>query len=153
MQLSSVERTARTPFHPRGKLSSSSSSLQPVQITSNRPPASESNTGLAGRMKHDTATETAACSRSMAWNDSPQELNLGSIPPLFDESIPRYQLLASVQEAKKRSLAYAHLRYCNLCARLCGVNRFEKTGTCLIHRSSLRRRGSVFFSECMQFEM
>ncbi|KAG5924874.1 hypothetical protein E4U61_005721 [Claviceps capensis] len=27
---------------------------------------------------------------------------------------------------------YGHLRKCNLCPRLCGVNRFETTGTCLI---------------------
>lgn len=70
-----------------------------------------------------------------------------------------------MQEAKKRSEAYAHLSNCNLCPRLCGVNRFEKTGTCLIgadivvntvaphfgeepciqgHNGS----GSVFFSGC-----
>lgn len=40
--------------------------------------------------------------------------------------------LSSVDAAKKRSRAYAHLRNCNLCPRLCGVNRYEKTGMCLI---------------------
>lgn len=86
-------------------------------------------------------------------------------PFLLDDYTPRYQLLTSVQESKKRSAAYAHLRNCNLCPRLCGVNRFEKTGTCLIgadvvvntvaphfgeepclqgHNGS----GSVFFSGC-----
>jgi putative pyruvate formate lyase activating enzyme len=86
-------------------------------------------------------------------------------PFLLDDYTPRYQLLTSVQESKKRSAAYAHLSNCNLCPRLCGVNRFEKTGTCLIgadvvvntvaphfgeepclqgHNGS----GSVFFSGC-----
>lgn len=86
-------------------------------------------------------------------------------PYLLDEYIPRYQLLTSVQEAKKRSLAYAHLRECNLCPRLCSVNRFEKRGTCLIGSdvvvntiaphfaeepciSGRNGSGSVFFSGC-----
>jgi len=88
-----------------------------------------------------------------------------SPPFLLDEYIPRYHLLSSTDAAKKRSEAYAHLRNCNLCPRLCGVNRFEKTGVCLIgadvkvntiaphfgeepciqgHNGS----GSVFFSGC-----
>jgi len=53
-------------------------------------------------------------------------------PFLLDEYIPRYHLLSSIDAAKKRSEAYAHLRNCNLCPRLCGVNRYEKTGVCLI---------------------
>ncbi|KAL2385564.1 hypothetical protein RJ035_004953 [Blastomyces gilchristii] len=53
-------------------------------------------------------------------------------PYLLDEYIPRHQLISSVNAAKKRSKAYAHLRNCNLCPRLCGVNRYEKTGYCLI---------------------
>ena len=53
-------------------------------------------------------------------------------PFLLDDYIPRFQLLSSADAAKKRSLAYKHLKNCNLCPRLCGVNRFEKTGTCLI---------------------
>ncbi|PIA89634.1 hypothetical protein CB0940_07250 [Cercospora beticola] len=86
-------------------------------------------------------------------------------PYLLDEYIPRFQLLTSVQEAKKRSLAYAHLRECNLCPRLCGVNRFEKRGTCLVGSdvvvntiaphfaeepciSGRNGSGSVFFSGC-----
>ncbi|KAK7704855.1 hypothetical protein SLS64_008203 [Diaporthe eres] len=73
--------------------------------------------------------------------------------------------LSSRDAALKRSRAYAHLRNCNLCPRLCGVNRYEKTGVCLIgtdvvvnviaphfgeepcvqgHNGS----GSVFFSMC-----
>ena len=55
-----------------------------------------------------------------------------SPPFLLDNYIPSYHLLSSADAAKKRSQAYAHLRNCNLCPRLCGVNRFEKTGTCLI---------------------
>lgn len=53
-------------------------------------------------------------------------------PFLLDDYIPRYQLLSSADAAKKRSKAYAHLRDCNLCPRLCGVNRYETTGMCLI---------------------
>jgi putative pyruvate formate lyase activating enzyme len=55
-----------------------------------------------------------------------------SPPFLLDDYIPRYHLISSTDAAKKRSEAYAHLRNCNLCPRLCGVNRFEKTGLCLI---------------------
>src|SRR2546421_8538310 len=86
-------------------------------------------------------------------------------PFLLDDYIPRYPLLPSVDPSRKRSLAYAHLRNCNLCPRLCSVNRYEKTGHCLIgsnvkvnviaphfgeepcitgHNGS----GSVFFSGC-----
>ncbi|KAF2428997.1 hypothetical protein EJ08DRAFT_591485 [Tothia fuscella] len=86
-------------------------------------------------------------------------------PFLLDDYIPRYQLISSTDAAKKRSEAYAHLSNCNLCPRLCGVNRFKKTGMCLIgadvkvntiaphfgeepclqgHNGS----GSVFFSGC-----
>ncbi|KAI9668050.1 MAG: hypothetical protein M1821_000870 [Bathelium mastoideum] len=93
-----------------------------------------------------------------------KELHLAP-PFLLDDYIPRYQLLSSVDASRKRSEAYAHLRNCNLCPRLCGVNRFERTGTCLIgadvkvnviaphfgeepciqgHNGS----GSVFFSGC-----
>jgi putative pyruvate formate lyase activating enzyme len=53
-------------------------------------------------------------------------------PWLLDDYIPRYHLISSVDAAKKRSRAYAHLRECNLCPRLCGVNRYEKTGVCMI---------------------
>ncbi|KAJ4368032.1 hypothetical protein N0V83_006387 [Neocucurbitaria cava] len=87
-------------------------------------------------------------------------------PYLLDDYIPRYQLLSSVDAAKKRSLAYAHLRECNLCPRQCGVNRYEKTGVCLIGAETVkvntvaphfgeepcfqghRGSGSVFFSSC-----
>lgn len=62
-----------------------------------------------------------------------QARRLHLAPPwLLDDYIPRYQLISSVEAAKKRSLAYAHLRECNLCPRKCGVNRYEKTGVCLI---------------------
>jgi hypothetical protein len=53
-------------------------------------------------------------------------------PFLLDDYIPRYQKLSSRDAALKRSKAYAHLRNCNLCPRMCGVNRFETTGMCLI---------------------
>ncbi len=64
---------------------------------------------------------------------SPLQRNLQLAPPfLVEDYIPRYQLLSSVDASKKRSAAYAHLRNCNLCPRLCGVNRYERIGTCLI---------------------
>ncbi|KAI4645711.1 hypothetical protein J4E93_005289 [Alternaria ventricosa] len=97
----------------------------------------------------------------------PFRRNLYLAPPyLLDDYIPRYQLLSSVEAAKKRSLAYAHLRECNLCPRLCGVNRYETTGTCLIGAETVKVNtiaphfgeepcfqghngsGSVFFSGC-----
>lgn len=53
-------------------------------------------------------------------------------PFLLDDYTPRYLRLSSRDAAKKRSLAFAHLRNCNLCPRLCGVNRYETTGMCLI---------------------
>jgi putative pyruvate formate lyase activating enzyme len=59
-------------------------------------------------------------------------------PYLLDDYIPRYQLLSSVDAAKKRSLAYAHLRECNLCPRLCGVNRYETTGVCMIGAETVK---------------
>nr|OQO19607.1 hypothetical protein B0A51_12968 [Rachicladosporium sp. CCFEE 5018] len=86
-------------------------------------------------------------------------------PFLLDDDTPRYQSLTPIQEARKRSEAYAHVSNCNLCPRLCSVNRFERRGHCLIgadvvvntiaphfgeepclqgHNGS----GSVFFSGC-----
>ncbi|KAK3306557.1 uncharacterized protein B0T15DRAFT_393187 [Chaetomium strumarium] len=86
-------------------------------------------------------------------------------PFLLDDYTPRYMTLSSVDAAKKRSKAYAHLRNCNLCPRLCGVNRYETTGMCLIgHNVKVNTiaphfgeepciqghngSGSVFFSMC-----
>ncbi|KAJ5740272.1 hypothetical protein N7493_000144 [Penicillium malachiteum] len=85
---------------------------------------------------------------------------------LLDDYLPRYQLLTSVESSKKRSLAYAHLRECNLCPRKCGINRYETTGMCLIGAKTAKVNviaphrgeepciqghhgsGSVFFSGC-----
>ena len=53
-------------------------------------------------------------------------------PFLLEDYVPRYLTLSSRDAAKKRSMAYAHLRNCNLCPRQCGVNRYETTGMCLI---------------------
>ena len=87
-------------------------------------------------------------------------------PFLLDEYIPRYHLISSVDAAKKRSAAYAHLRQCNLCPRLCNINRYEETGHCLIGAETVKvstiaphfgeepclqghnGSGSVFFSGC-----
>jgi putative pyruvate formate lyase activating enzyme len=71
--------------------------------------------------------------RSRLCLPSPSTRDLHLAPPwLLDDYIPRYQLISSVDAARKRSEAYAHLRECNLCPRLCGVNRYEKTGVCLV---------------------
>jgi uncharacterized Fe-S radical SAM superfamily protein PflX len=68
-----------------------------------------------------------------------QSRKLHLAPPfLLDDYIPRYQLLSSIDASKKRSAAYAHLRNCNLCPRLCGVNRYEKTGVCLIGAETVK---------------
>ena len=70
---------------------------------------------------------------------SPTRRKLHLAPPfLLDDYIPKYLLLSSIEASKKRSLAYAHLRNCNLCPRLCGVNRYEKTGTCLIGAETVK---------------
>lgn len=87
-------------------------------------------------------------------------------PFLLDDYIPRYHLISSVDAAKKRAAAYAHLRQCNLCPRLCNVNRYETTGHCLIGAATVKvgtiaphfgeepclqghnGSGSVFFSGC-----
>ncbi|KAH7355077.1 radical SAM domain-containing protein [Rhexocercosporidium sp. MPI-PUGE-AT-0058] len=87
-------------------------------------------------------------------------------PFLLDDYTPRYQLLSPVDASKKRSAAYAHLSKCNLCPRLCNVNRYEKTGACLIGAETVKVNviaphfgeepciqghngsGSVFFSGC-----
>ena len=87
-------------------------------------------------------------------------------PFLLDSYTPRYQLISSIEASRKRSLAYAHLRNCNLCPRLCSVNRYEKTGYCLIGAETVKVNviaphfgeepciqghngsGSVFFSGC-----
>jgi putative pyruvate formate lyase activating enzyme len=87
-------------------------------------------------------------------------------PFLLDQYTPRYQLISATDADKKRSEAHAHLRNCNLCPRLCGVNRFEKTGVCLIGAETVKvstiaphfgeepciqghnGSGSVFFSGC-----
>ena len=59
-------------------------------------------------------------------------------PFLLDSYIPRYHQLSSIEASKKRSAAYAHLRNCNLCPRLCGVNRYETTGVCLIGAETVK---------------
>lgn len=98
----------------------------------------------------------------------PQSRRLLHLAPpfLLDDYTPRYQLLSSIEASRKRSAAYAHLRNCNLCPRLCGVNRYEKTGVCLIGAETAKVNviaphfgeepciqghhgsGSVFFSGC-----
>lgn len=82
-----------------------------------------------------------------------QNRSLHLAPPfLLDDYLPRYQLLSSVDEAKKRSAAYKHLSKCNLCPRLWGVNRFEKTGTCLVGADVIINTIAPHFGEepCIQ---
>lgn len=87
-------------------------------------------------------------------------------PFLLDDYIPRYLLLSSQEVSCKRSLAYAHLRHCNLCPRLCGVDRYKTSGYCLIGADTVKVNvisphfgeepciqghhgsGSIFFSGC-----
>ena len=87
-------------------------------------------------------------------------------PFLLEDYTPRYQLLSAAAEADKRAAAHAHLRHCNLCPRLCGVNRYERVGHCLIGADTVavstiaphfgeeppiqghRGSGSVFFAGC-----
>ncbi|KAH6677937.1 hypothetical protein F5X68DRAFT_173727 [Plectosphaerella plurivora] len=86
-------------------------------------------------------------------------------PFLLDDYTPQYMCLSSVDAAMKRSRAYAHLRNCNLCPRLCGVNRYETTGMCLVGEKAKvnviaphfgeepcvqghNGSGAVFFSGC-----
>ncbi|KAJ0162543.1 Uncharacterized protein CTA2_4392 [Colletotrichum tanaceti] len=69
--------------------------------------------------------------RNAAIGTSRRSLHLAP-PFLLEDYMPRYMTLSSIDESKKRSKAYAHLSNCNLCPRLCGVNRFEKTGMCLV---------------------
>lgn len=119
---------------------------------------------------HKLVSGSRICDPSIAslWcRRLPQRRDLHLAPPfLLDEYVPRYQLVSSVDAARKRSLAYAHLRNCNLCPRLCGVNRYEKTGHCLIGADTVKVNviaphfgeepciqghngsGSVFFSGC-----
>lgn len=73
----------------------------------------------------------------LPWSTHIRTLRLAP-PYLLDDYIPRHQLLSSVDASLKRSEAYAHLRECNLCPRLCGVNRYEKTGICLIGAETVK---------------
>ena len=95
----------------------------------------------------------------------PRHLHLAP-PFLLDDYIPRYHFVSPIEAANKRSAAYAHLENCNLCPRRCGVNRWEKTGVCLIGAETAKVNviaphfgeepciqghngsGSVFFSGC-----
>ncbi|KAJ8114166.1 hypothetical protein OPT61_g3882 [Boeremia exigua] len=115
---------------------------------------------LAHRLRSTLNVALAAPSR-------PAHRALHLAPPwLLDDYIPRYHLISSIDASKKRSQAYAHLSNCNLCPRLCGVNRYEKTGVCLIGAEKVKVNtvaphfgeepclqghngsGSVFFSGC-----
>lgn len=113
------------------------------------------------------ANKAWATSRPLFRCTPPLRRRLHLAPPfLLDDYIPRYQLLSSVEASKKRSGAYAHLKDCNLCPRRCGINRWEKTGVCLIGAETAKVNviaphfgeepciqghngsGSVFFSGC-----
>lgn len=72
-------------------------------------------------------------------------------PFLLDDYRPRYSLLSSVDASKKRSKAYAHLANCNLCPRECGVNRFERTGMCLVGEKAKVNVIAPHFGEGVSF--
>ncbi|EEP75503.1 conserved hypothetical protein [Uncinocarpus reesii 1704] len=117
-------------------------------------------TRLSPRLPRTSATPTirATTSQTRAVHLAP--------PFLLDSYIPRYHLLSSADASKKRSLAHSHLANCNLCPRLCGVNRYQETGHCLIGAEKVKVNviaphfgeepcvqgwngsGSVFFSGC-----
>ncbi|KAI0815506.1 hypothetical protein GGR55DRAFT_699348 [Xylaria sp. FL0064] len=81
----------------------------------------------------------------------PRRRQLHLAPPfLLEDYVPRYQRLSEVDAAKKRSLAYAHLQNCNLCPRLCGVNRYETTGMCLIGENVKVNVIAPHFEPCIQ---
>ncbi|EEA28873.1 hypothetical protein TMatcc_002770 [Talaromyces marneffei ATCC 18224] len=124
-------------------------------------------TGGAGLLSKRAPTIITPCSPLRPANPRIFKRHLG-IPPqyLLDDYTPRYQLLTSVQLSQKRSTAYRHLRQCNLCPRLCNVNRYDSTGVCLIGASTVKVNtiaphrgeepciqgyngsGAVFFSGC-----
>ena len=109
-----------------------------------------------------------ALSRPARLLSRPQRQCLHLAPPflLDDPYIPRYQTLSAASIAIKKDLAYTHLKDCNLCPRLCGTNRYETTGYCLIPAQTVKvstiaphfgeepclqghnGSGSVFFSGC-----
>jgi putative pyruvate formate lyase activating enzyme len=65
--------------------------------------------------------------------NGPAARGLHLAPPfLLDDYTPRYMLLSQAEADRKRAEAEGHLRNCKLCPRLCGVNRYETTGMCLI---------------------
>ena len=98
----------------------------------------------------------------------PQRRYLHLAPPflLDDPYIPRCQTLSTASISRKKDLARDHLKKCNLCPRLCGTNRFETIGYCLIPAQTVKvstiaphfgeepciqghnGSGSVFFSGC-----
>ncbi|RVD86658.1 uncharacterized protein DFL_004921 [Arthrobotrys flagrans] len=56
------------------------------------------------------------------------------IPSVFllDNYIPRYKLLTDAQISRKKEQAIEHLRKCNICPRMCNVNRLAgETGYCM----------------------
>lgn len=103
------------------------------------------NMFLAPRLRSTLTTPLAAQIR-------PAHRALHLAPPwLLDDYIPRYHLISSIEASKKRSQAYAHLSNCNLCPRLCGVNRYEKTGVCLIGAEKVKvNTVAPHFGEGMQ---
>ena len=80
-------------------------------------------------------------------------LHLAPPPWLLDDHIPRYHLISSIDASKKRSQACAHLSNCNLCPRLCGVNRYDETGVCLIGPEESRYDCAAFWGGYARFAL
>ncbi|KAK4165271.1 hypothetical protein QBC43DRAFT_316425 [Cladorrhinum sp. PSN259] len=98
----------------------------------------------------------------------PRARSLHLAPPFLIEPpyIPSYLTLPPTSVPLKRSLAHSHLSNCNLCPRLCGVNRYQTTGLCLTGATHItvntiaphfgeepciqghNGSGAVFFSNC-----
>ncbi|KAF3166066.1 hypothetical protein TWF225_000854 [Orbilia oligospora] len=52
---------------------------------------------------------------------------------LLDNYIPRYKLLTDAQISRKKEQAIENLRKCNICPRMCNVNRLAgETGYCMV---------------------
>ncbi|KAL8381205.1 hypothetical protein RB595_005472 [Gaeumannomyces hyphopodioides] len=147
-------------------------SLAAIPARARLPPSSWCNglwpaaaCGYNSRVPAKAAAAAAVGARQGGDGNSRRALHLAP-PFLLDEPyIPRYARLSPADAARKRSLAAAHLRECNLCPRRCGVDRRGAVGMCGVgERAKInviaphfgeepclqghRGSGSVFFSMC-----
>ncbi|KAK3988518.1 hypothetical protein QBC44DRAFT_101070 [Cladorrhinum sp. PSN332] len=99
---------------------------------------------------------------------SPRPRSLHLAPPFLIDPpyLPAYLTLPQSSTPLKRALVNSHLANCNLCPRLCGVNRYQTNGLCLTGATHVtvntiaphfgeepciqghNGSGAVFFSNC-----